>query len=83
VIAPGGRASGRLAEARLRFKRFTAGELTGLLACGEWRDAAGAYRIQGLAGAHVISLTGSYTAVVGLPLYETCALLFGLGYRRP
>ena len=50
---------------------------------GEWRGRAGGYAIQGLAGAFVISLQGSYSSVVGLPLYETLNLLTGLGLRRP
>jgi septum formation protein len=83
VTAPDGRKAFRLAEARIAFKRLTDAEMAALLACEEWRGAAGGYRIQGRAGAHVISLTGSYTAVVGLPLYETVGLLCGLGYARP
>jgi septum formation protein len=81
VIAPDGRRAERLGEARVRFKRFDAGEIAALIGGGEWRGVAGAYRIQGLAGAHVIDLVGSYTAVVGLPLYETISLLRGLGWR--
>ena len=83
VIAPDGRRADRLVEARLRFKRLTARETDAYLEGGEWRGKAGAYAIQGRAGAFVISLQGSYTAVVGLPLYETSALLEGLGWRRP
>jgi len=80
VIAPDGRRAARLAEARIRMKTLSATDIARLLASDEWRGAAGGYRIQGLGGAHVISLTGSYTAVVGLPLYETTSLLAGLGY---
>jgi septum formation protein len=83
VVAPCGRMATRLAEARLRFKRLTSREVDALLDCGEWQGAAGGYRIQGRAGSHVISLIGSYTAVVGLPLYETLSLLAGLGYVAP
>lgn len=83
VIAPDGRAAHRVGEARVAYKRLSAPELEGLIACGEWRGAAGAYRIQGLGGAYVTGLVGSYTAVVGLPLYETLCLLEGLGWRRP
>lgn len=83
VAAPNGRIASRIAEARIRFKRLTAAETQSLLDSGEWMGAAGGYRIQGRAGAHVISLTGSYTAVVGLPLYETMSLLAGLGYVAP
>ncbi len=83
VAAPNGHIRSRLAEARIRFKRLTAAETRSLLDGGEWMGAAGGYRIQGRAGVHVISLTGSYTAVVGLPLYETMSLLAGLGYVAP
>jgi septum formation protein len=50
------------------------------LASGEWRGKAGGYAIQGLAGSFVVKLVGSYTGVVGLPLYETVSLLHGEGY---
>jgi len=83
VIAPDGRRATRLAEARVRMKVFSEEDFERLLSSDEWRGASGAYRIQGLAGAHVISLTGSYTAVVGLPLYETTTLLAGLGFVFP
>jgi septum formation protein len=80
VFAPGGRSAARLSESRVKFKRLTKAELASLLASGEWRGAAGGYRIQGLAGAHVTAIIGSYTGVVGLPLYETLCLLTGLGW---
>jgi septum formation protein len=70
----------RLVETRLRFKRFSATEIDAYLASGEWRGKAGGYAIQGLAGAFAVRLIGSYSAVVGLPLYETAALLAGEGY---
>lgn len=82
VIAPDGRRAARLAEARVRFKALGQEDIEDLIASGEWRGAAGAYRIQGLAGASVIATTGSYSAIIGLPLYETVALLVGLGFRR-
>ena len=82
VITPGGRTASRLAEARVKMKRFSKAESHALLDSEEWRGAAGGYRIQGLAGGHVTGLIGSYTAVVGLPLYETASLLTGLGYDR-
>lgn len=80
VCAPDGRVSARLSETRLQWKRLTPQELTALLASGEWRGVAGGYRIQGLAAAFTMELQGSYTGVVGLPLYEALALLQGLGY---
>ena len=62
------------------FKRLTAGEINWYLECGEWRGKAGGYAIQGKAGAFVKRINGSYTNVVGLPLYETLALLRAHGY---
>jgi septum formation protein len=81
LIAPGGAARRRLVETRLRFKRLSRGEIEAYLASGEWRGKAGGYAIQGLAGAFVERLVGSYSNVVGLPLAETAALLGGEGYH--
>ena len=81
LAAPDGRLAGRLVESRVQFKRLSAAELSDYLASGEWRGKAGGYAVQGLAGAYIISLQGSYSAVVGLPLYETRCLLDGLGFR--
>ena len=83
VIAPSGRRAMRLAEARVHFKRLTEQEIDGYLASGEWRGKAGGYAVQGRAGGFVIAMQGSYSAIIGLPLYETRMLLEGLGYRRP
>ncbi|MBI1196764.1 MAG: septum formation protein Maf [Phenylobacterium sp.] len=83
VVAPGGRMASRLAETRLRFKRLSDAEVDAYVACGEGVGKAGGYAVQGRAGAFVISLNGSYSSVVGLPLYETSGLLAGLGFRRP
>jgi septum formation protein len=80
LIPVGGPARRRLVEARVRFKRLSREEIDAYLASGEWRGKAGGYAIQGLAGAFVVRLIGSYTAVVGLPLAETAALLGGEGY---
>jgi len=82
LVAPGGRTGERLSETRVTFKRLTAAETDRLIASGQCDGAAGAYKIQGLAGAHVAALSGSYTGVVGLPLYETLSLLTGLGYLK-
>src|SRR6516165_2720222 len=70
----------RLVETRVRFKRLSKEDLEAYLASGEWRGKAGGYAIQGLAGTFVVKIVGSYTNVVGLPLYETLALLSGEGY---
>lgn len=82
VAAPDGRTACRLVEARVTFKRLTAQEVATYVESGEWRGKAGGYGVQGGAGAFVTWLQGSYTAVVGLPLYETVCLLEGLGWRR-
>jgi septum formation protein len=81
VVGPDGRMARRLSETRVKFKRLTAGEIQAYLASGEWRGKAGGYGVQGRAGAFVTALSGSYTGVVGLPLYETLCLLDGLGFR--
>ncbi|MET0295546.1 MAG: Maf family nucleotide pyrophosphatase [Phenylobacterium sp.] len=80
LAGPRGTAS-RLVETRLHFKRLTASEVRAYLDCGEGLGKAGGYAVQGRAGAFVISLQGSYPAVVGLPLYETVNLLAGAGFR--
>jgi septum formation protein len=80
MLTPGGATRRRLVETRLRFKRLSNREIESYLASAEWRDKAGGYAIQGIAGAFVIKLVGSYSAVVGLPLNETVALLSGEGY---
>jgi septum formation protein len=61
-------------------KRLSNDDLEGYLASGEWRGKAGGYAIQGLAGTFVVKMVGSYTNVVGLPLYETMSLLGGEGF---
>jgi septum formation protein len=81
LITPSGKVRQTLAETRVRFKRLSREELESYLASGEWRGKAGGYAIQGLAGTFVVKLVGSYSNVVGLPLYETVALLSGEGYK--
>lgn len=84
AVAPDGRLVSRLVTTSVAFKRLERAELDGYLASGEWRDKAGAYAIQGLAALFVRQIVGSYSNVVGLPLFETAALLKGLGYApRP
>ena len=83
AVAPDGRSAQRLVETRVHFKRLGPDEVRRYLLSGEGLGKAGGYAIQGAAGAFVTALQGSYTAVVGLPLYETANLLAGLGLRRP
>jgi septum formation protein len=70
----------RLVETRVRFKRLSNEDREAYLASGEWRGKAGGYAIQGLAGTFVVKMVGSYSNVVGLPLYETMSLLGGEGF---
>jgi septum formation protein len=70
----------RLVETRVRFKRLSNDDIEAYLAAGEWQGKAGGYAIQGLAGAFIVKIAGSYTNIVGLPLYETVMLLAGEGY---
>jgi septum formation protein len=81
VVDATGRAHARLVTTKVRFKRLAPCDVDAYLAAGEWRDKAGAYAIQGRAGAFVSHLNGSYSNVVGLPLFETVRLLGGLGVR--
>ena len=80
LITPRDAVRDRLVETRVRLKRLSRGDLESYLASGEWRGKAGGYAIQGLAGTFVVKLIGSYTNVVGLPLYETMSLLDGEGF---
>jgi septum formation protein len=70
----------RLVETRVRFKRLSDEDIEAYLASGEWRGKAGGYAAQGIAGSFIVKLVGSYSNVVGLPLYETTTLLSGEGY---
>ncbi len=80
LATPGGGLRRRLVETRVRFKRLSREEIEAYLGSGEWRGKAGGYAIQGLAGAFIVRLVGSYSNVVGLPLAEAAALLAGEGY---
>lgn len=81
VRGPDGRIASRAVLARVKMKRLTEAEIAAYVAGGDWKGKAGGYGIQGAAGAFVTAINGSYTAIVGLPLYETKSLLEGLGYR--
>jgi len=77
---PEGKLLQKTVTTTVSFKRLTLVEINWYLECGEWQGKAGAYAIQGKAGAFVKRINGSYTNVVGLPLYETLMLLEGHGY---
>ena len=75
VARPDGSVRTRLIETVVRFKRLEAAEVEDYLESGEWRGKAGGYAIQGRAARFVSFLSGSYSNVVGLPLFETVALV--------
>ena len=79
LIDDAGRARHRLSTSIVAFKRLTPAEINAYVALGEWRGKAGGYAIQGHAEAWVRFLSGSHSGVMGLPLYETRALLAAAG----
>jgi len=83
LLAPGGRVGARVVESVVGFARMTPAQIDAYIATGEWQGKAGGYAIQGRAAAHIRFLSGSYSNVVGLPLFETAQLLRGLGILTP
>lgn len=80
LIAPGGLARHRLSTSVVTFKRLHPDEIAAYLASGDWAGKAGGYAIQGRAEALIRAVSGSWSGIVGLPLYDTRALLIGAGY---
>ena len=80
VIGADGTRRHRISTTIVSFKRLDNAELDNYLAGGEWRGKAGAYAIQGRAEALIRQMSGSHSGVVGLPLFETRALLIAAGY---
>jgi septum formation protein len=81
--APDGRRSERLVESVVGFARLTPAQLRAYLDSGEWHGKAGGYAVQGRAACFIRFLSGSYSNVVGLPLFETAQLLRGCGWSLP
>ena len=75
VVSPRGKVRQRTQVSRVRFRRLTDEDITAYIASGEPFGKAGAYGIQGLAARFVKKIEGSYSSIMGLPLYETAALL--------
>ncbi len=80
IRAPNGKQAQRVVTSVVGFARLDARQIADYLASGEWDNKAGGYAIQGKAAAFIDFISGSYSNVVGLPLYETASLLRGLGY---
>lgn len=81
ALAFGEKMTSRVVETRIKFKRLSEAELTAYIQSGEWQGKAGGYGIQGYAESFISHLNGSYSNVVGLPLFETRTLLHGAGYE--
>lgn len=81
LIAPDGTLRHRLVQSAVTFKHLTAAEIDAYVASGEGLGKAGGYAIQGRAAALIRTIQGSYSNIVGLPLFETSQLLRGAGYR--
>jgi len=79
ILAPGGVRVIKAITTKVQFKRLSAQEIDGYIASDEWHDKAGAYAIQGRAGAFVKSINGSYSNVVGLAVHEVANTLKGIG----
>ncbi|QZD87772.1 Maf family protein [Qipengyuania psychrotolerans] len=77
---PDGKMRERLSETVVMFKRLSLEEIDAYIASGEWDGKAGGYAIQGLAEGLISRIQGSHSAVIGLPLYETRALLKAAGF---
>lgn len=80
LVTPDGKTLTRLVESRVAFKRLSRDETEFYIRSGEWQGKAGGYAIQGLASLFIHQIVGSYSNIVGLPLYETAALLQGALY---
>ena len=78
AIGCAGKVHTRLVETAVRFKRLEKAEIEAYVQSGEWQGKAGGYAIQGRAASFVAFISGSYSNVVGLPLFETAALLKAL-----
>lgn len=80
VVGADGARRERLVVSAVRFKRLDAAEIDAYLSSGEWNGKAGGYAIQGRAAAFVSFLSGSYSNVVGLPLFEVTQMLRSGGW---
>jgi septum formation protein len=81
LVGPEGSLSTRCVTSQVAFKRLTEREIAWYVETGEWHGKAGGYAIQGLAARFIREIGGSYSNIVGLPLFETAQLLAGRGVR--
>lgn len=83
LTAPDGRRAERLSESVVAFSRMTDAQKIAWLALGEWDGKAGGYAINGVTAAFIRFLSGSFSGVLGLPLFETAQMLRGFGWPIP
>ena len=83
LTAPDGRRTERLSESVVAFSRLTEAQKAAWLALGEWEGKAGGYAINGVAAVFARFLSGSFSGVMGLPLFETAQMLRGFGWPVP
>ncbi|MDA0656278.1 MAG: Maf family protein [Proteobacteria bacterium] len=81
LVTPDGARRERLVESAVTFKRLSLEEIDAYLACGEWDGKAGGYAIQGRAAGFVRFISGSFSNIVGLPLFEVSQLLKGANFK--
>lgn len=82
LIRPDGILRSRLCQTVVQFKKLSGAEVESYIRSGEWRGKAGGYAIQGQGAAFVKFISGSYSNVVGLSLYDTMQMLNGSGYEK-
>lgn len=78
-----GNAENRVQTNRVVFKPLSSEEISAYVQSGEPMDKAGAYAVQGIGGIFIRSIEGSFSGIMGLPVYETVSMLQDLGYRSP
>ena len=81
ILSPSNDLRHRVVETVVKFKKLSELEIDSYIVSGEWEGKAGSYAIQGIASKFIPSINGSYSNIVGLPLYETAQLMFGLGFE--
>ena len=80
VKSPNGQIVERISTSHVKLNRLDDGAMSAYIDSGEWQGKAGGYGIQGMAAQYVAWIEGSYTGIVGLPLFETAQVLQGMGY---
>jgi septum formation protein len=81
AVQKGAKQVSAVSESWVRFAPMTPAQIKAYVATGEPMGKAGAYGVQGRAAAHIEQIRGSYSGIMGLPLFETAALLRSLGVR--